>query len=258
MERPGKIRADELLVQLGLAESRSRAQALIMAGKVYHRGQPVEKAGKTFRTTEILSVEAPLRFVSRGGEKLEAFFKAFPVPVQGQRVLDIGASTGGFTDCALQYGAEQVVCVDVGKAQLHHRLAQDPRVHALLPLNARYLEPSALPHPDYGLVVMDLSFISLKKVLVPAWACVAPSGCLIALVKPQFEAHKQEVDKGQGVIRDPAIHARVLADLQAFITHTLPGATCLGCIPSPIRGGGGRLGAGNQEFLIGYRKLIGG
>ena len=247
--KPGRIRADELLVRLGLAPSRAAAQALILAGKV--RSGPdsvVQKSSQSFPDDATLTVDRPPRFVSRGGEKLEAALDAFGVEVGGLHGLDVGASTGGFTDCLLQRGAASVTCVDVGTGQLHAKLRSDHRVTSFEKSNARDLPTARLPHELYGVVVMDLSFISLTLVLPAAWARVASGGRLIALIKPQFEATKAEADKGRGVIRDPAVHARVVGVLSEA-GRSLPGATLLGVIPSPIEGG-----EGNKEFLMGLSK----
>src|SRR5690606_28287662 len=144
-----------------------------------------------------LTVETPPRFVSRGGEKLEGFLEQFAIDINGLYHLDVGASTGGFTDCCLQRGSLSATCVDVGRAQMHNKLIQDPRVTNLEKTNARHLKPDDLPFDEYPLIVMDLSFISLKKVLPAVWQFLAPEGRLIALVKPQFEAEKAEVDAGK-------------------------------------------------------------
>lgn len=212
-----KIRADELLFRSGKAESRSQAKILIMAGKV--RSGPdslIAKPAQMLPETTELFVESPPRFVSRGGEKLAGALERFGVPVSGLNALDIGASTGGFTDCLLQNGAASVVCVDVGHGQLHAKLRSDPRVVSFEKVNARRLDETTLPRESYDLVVGDLSFISLKKVLIPAWNRTEEGGALIMLIKPQFEASREEVSKTGGVIRDPAVHERVVAEILAF------------------------------------------
>lgn len=244
-----KIRLDELLVQRGLAESRSRAKALIMAGRVLHGTERLEKPGKEYAPDFEVQIEQLPRFVSRGGEKLAGFLERFGVDLRGANILDVGASTGGFTDCALQAGAASAVCVDVGRAQLHARLRADPRVTNLEKINARRLQPADLPRQEFDAVVMDLSFISLKSVLPAVWPLVAAGGRLIALVKPQFEAGKAEVDKGRGVIRDAAVQDAVLADIRDFCLRELPGAELIGTMDSPIAGTDG-----NREFLLGLRK----
>jgi 23S rRNA (cytidine1920-2'-O)/16S rRNA (cytidine1409-2'-O)-methyltransferase len=244
-----KVRLDELLVARGLAASRAQAKALIMSGRVLRGTERLDKPGKEFTTDIELIVEQPPRFVSRGGEKLAAFLEKFAIDLRGAHLLDVGASTGGFTDCALQAGAADAVCVDVGRAQLHARLATDPRVTNLEKINARHLQPGDLPRSEFDAVVMDVSFISLKSVLPPVWPFLRPGGTLIALVKPQFEAGKGEVDKGRGVIRDAAVQDAVLADITAFALRDLPGAQLLGSMDSPITGTDG-----NREFLLGLRK----
>ena len=244
-----KQRLDELLVARGLAPSRSQAKALIMSGRVLHGTERLDKPGKEYPADIELIVEQPPRFVSRGGEKLTGFLEKFPIDLHGAHLLDVGASTGGFTDCALQAGAADAVCVDVGRAQLHAKLRADPRVTNLEQINARHLKPGDLPRSDFDAVVMDLSFISLKAVLPAVWPFLKPSGTLIALVKPQFEAGKAEVDKGRGVIRDAAVQDAVLADITAFALASLPGAQLVGSMDSPITGTDG-----NREFLLGLRK----
>jgi 23S rRNA (cytidine1920-2'-O)/16S rRNA (cytidine1409-2'-O)-methyltransferase len=245
-----KVRLDELLVARGLAESRSQAKALIMSGRVVCGTERLDKPGKEYPSDLDIRVEQPPRFVSRGGEKLAGFIERFGVNFSGAHVLDVGASTGGFTDCALQAGAASVVCVDVGRAQLHAKLRGDPRVTNLEKINARHLKTGDLPRDHFDAVVMDLSFISLKAVLPAVWPLVAPSGLLIALVKPQFEAGKAEVDKGRGVIRDSAVQEAVLADIVSFVRTQLAGAELIGTMDSPIEGTDG-----NREFLLGARRL---
>jgi 23S rRNA (cytidine1920-2'-O)/16S rRNA (cytidine1409-2'-O)-methyltransferase len=220
-----------------------------MSGRVLRGTERLDKPGKEFPSDIELTVEQPPRFVSRGGEKLAAALAAFALDVRGAHVLDVGASTGGFTDCALQAGAADAVCVDVGRAQLHARLRADPRVTNLEKINARHLRPSDLPRPAFDLVVMDLSFISLKSVLPAVWPCLRPGGTLVALVKPQFEAGKAEVDKGRGIIRDAAVQQATLVAVRDFALAELPGAVLLGTIDSPIAGADG-----NREFLLGLRR----
>ncbi|MFO8026267.1 MAG: TlyA family RNA methyltransferase, partial [Opitutales bacterium] len=210
MTKQKKIRLDELLVEQGLAVSRSQAKALILAGKVLLGTERLDKPGRTLPADSGVFVEQPPRFVSRGGEKLEGFLDQFGISMAGRRVLDVGASTGGFTDCCLQRGAVSATCVDVGRAQMHNKLIRDPRVTNLEKTNARHLEPGDLPHATYPRIVMDLSFISLTKVLPAVWPFLEPGGCLIALIKPQFEARKEEVDAGRGIIPDEAVQQRLL------------------------------------------------
>jgi 23S rRNA (cytidine1920-2'-O)/16S rRNA (cytidine1409-2'-O)-methyltransferase len=244
-----KQRLDELLVARGLASTRSQAKALIMSGRVLHGTERLDKPGKDFPIDLELTVEQPPRFVSRGGEKLAGFLEKFSVDLRSAHVLDVGASTGGFTDCALQAGAASAVCIDVGRAQLHPKLLADPRVTNFEKVNARSLDPSTLPRAEFDAVVMDLSFISLKSVLPAVWPCVRLGGILIALVKPQFEAGRTAVAKGRGVVRDRAIQEAVLADISSFALTKLPGATPIGTMDSPITGTDG-----NREFLLGLRK----
>jgi 23S rRNA (cytidine1920-2'-O)/16S rRNA (cytidine1409-2'-O)-methyltransferase len=247
--KPGRMRADELLLKLSLAPSRSVAQALILAGKV--RSGPdavVNKPSQSFPEDAVLTVDQPPRFVSRGGEKLEGALDHFQIPVEGLHGLDVGASTGGFTDCLLQRGVVSMTCVDVGTAQLHSKLRNDPRIKNLEKFNAREINHVELPHQTYDIVVMDLSFISLGLILPIAWQRVGKGGHLVALIKPQFEATKAEADKGRGIIKDPVIHARVVDGLTAA-AQGLPGAQVLGVILSPIEGGDG-----NKEFLIAVKR----
>ncbi len=246
---PAKLRLDELLVARGLCETRSQAKALVMAGRVRHGTERLDKPGKEYPAEFVVNVDQPPRFVSRGGEKLAAYLEQFPVDLKGAHVLDVGASTGGFTDCALQAGAVSATCVDVGTAQLHDRLRRDPRVTNLEKVNARHLAPGSLPRSEYDVVVMDLSFISLTTVLPAVWPFLRPGGVLIALVKPQFEAGKAEVDRGQGVIRDDAVRERVLAEVRTFALRDLPGATLHGERECPVHGADG-----NREYLLGLRK----
>jgi 23S rRNA (cytidine1920-2'-O)/16S rRNA (cytidine1409-2'-O)-methyltransferase len=242
-------RLDELLVARGLADSRSQAKALIMSGRVLHGTTRLDKPGKEFAADIELVVEQPPRFVSRGGEKLQGWIEKFGLDLRGAHLLDVGASTGGFTDCALQAGAADAVCIDVGRAQLHPKLQADPRVTNIEKINARHLAATDLPRTDFDAIVMDLSFISLRSVLPAVWPFLRAGGSLVALVKPQFEAGKAEVDKGRGIIRDVAVQDAVLADIQSFALAQLPGATLVGTMDSPITGTDG-----NREFLLGLRK----
>ena len=244
-----KLRLDELLVARGLAATRAQAKGLIMAGRVRHGTARLDKPGKDFPADLELVVEQPPRFVSRGGEKLAGALAHFALELTGAHGLDVGASTGGFTDCVLQAGAADVVCVDVGRAQLHAKLRADPRVTNLEKVNARHLQPADLPRREFDAVVMDLSFISLKSVLPAIWPCLRAGGTLIALVKPQFEAGKTEVDKGRGVIRNPAVQQATLDSVRDFALAALPGARLLGTLESPITGADG-----NREFLLGLSK----
>lgn len=243
------MRLDELVVAKGLSDSRAQARLLILAGKVRSGTQVLDKAGKTFPEDIELELLQPPRYVSRGGEKLEGFLAAYPLPLDSCICLDVGASTGGFTDCLLQNGAAHVTCLDVGKAQLHDKLRRNENVTNIEGVNARHLDPAILPHSQYDVVVMDLSFISLTAVIPAVWPVLRPGGHLIALIKPQFEAGKEEVDKGRGIIRDPAVRAATIEKIRSFARSSLEGATEIGLVESPIQGA-----EGNVEFLIGLRK----
>lgn len=239
-------RLDQLLVERGLCPTRSKAQAAVLAGQVLVNGQPAGKPGDTLKADARIELAAPERFVSRGGHKLEHALLHFAVPIQGTRALDLGASTGGFTDCLLQHGATSVHAVDVGHGQLAWKLRQDPRVVVLERTNARELTPAhfAPGATPFDIVVVDCSFISLRRILPPVPGLLRPGGSILALVKPQFEAGKAEADRGAGVISDPAVHARVLAELEAFVHAELPTLRWLGHVESPLLGP-----AGNREFL---------
>lgn len=244
-----RLRLDELLVARGLAASRTQAQALILSGRVMSGTARLDKPGREYPAEVALTVEQPPRFVSRGGEKLSAALERFSIDLRGKHVLDVGASTGGFTDCALQAGAADVVCVDVGRAQLHARLRADPRVTNLEKLNARHLKPGDLPRSDFDAIVMDLSFISLRAVLPAVWPLLHGGGVLVALVKPQFEAGREEADRGRGVIRDSAVQEAALNSVREFAVAGLPGAQLTGSMDSPLTGADG-----NREFLLCLRK----
>lgn len=244
------MRLDVALVARGLVGSREKAQRLVLAGQVRVGGQLASKPSQAVRENDVLEVVAPEKYVSRGGLKLEHALRAFGVNVQGKVAVDLGASTGGFTDCLLQHGAARVYAVDVGVGQLAWKLRQDQRVVVRERTNARYLQPSDLG-PDFTpaeVVVVDCSFISLQKIL-PAAVRVAGAGAwILALVKPQFEAGKAEVDRGEGVIRDPAIHQRVLQELEVFVS-LMGTLRWRGVTESPILGP-----AGNKEFWVRLEK----
>lgn len=225
----------------GLAPSRTQAQALIRAGRVLVAGQPVDKPGTLVPADAPLQVVQAQRYVSRGGEKLEAALRAFGVNPNGKVCLDIGASTGGFTDCLLQHGAAQVYALDVGRGQLDWKLRSDPRVVVLEGYNARYLAPEDLGEP-VDLVTLDVSFISLTLVLPPLRGIVRPEGDVIALVKPQFEAGREKVRRG--VVGDPLTHRQVLQRLADFASRELDWSV-RGLVQSPLLGP-----AGNREFLM--------
>lgn len=238
-------RLDVALVERGLCASREKAQRAIMAGLVKINAQPARKPSDSIRDTDALTLDAGEKFVSRGGFKLEHALDHFQIDVTGWTAFDLGASTGGFTDCLLQRGVTRVCAVDVGHGQLAWKLRNDPRVLVMEQTNARELIAASFPQPfaPPDLVVIDCSFISLRKILPPAVALLRAGGKVVALIKPQFEAGKAEADKGAGVITDPAIHQRVLRELQDF-TATLPGLHWRGVTESPLLGP-----AGNKEFL---------
>jgi 23S rRNA (cytidine1920-2'-O)/16S rRNA (cytidine1409-2'-O)-methyltransferase len=246
-----KVRLDVLLVERRLAESRAKAQAMIMAGQVRVAGQVALKPGTTIPADSTVTVDSGPRFVSRGGEKLDAALEAFDIDVSGLVCADVGASTGGFTDCLLQRGASKVYAIDVGKGILHWKLRNDPRVVVMEETNARFIE--SLPEL-VSMITVDVSFISLK-ILLPVlkkWFGPIPSSLegkigaggleIIALIKPQFEAGKKDVSRGDGVIRDPEIHKQVLLDVLGFAQKE--GFQIRGLIKSPLLGP-----KGNIEFL---------
>lgn len=234
-----KVRLDVLVADRGLAPSREAARRMIMAGEVRVNGSVRDKPGmRVSPEVEIEVREAP-RFVSRGGDKLQGALEVFDVAVEGRVCADVGASTGGFTDCLLQHGAARVYAIDVGYGQLDYRLRTDPRVVVMERTNARYLEALAEP---VSLVVVDASFISLRLLLPVFWGWLDAEGDVIALVKPQFEAGKGQVGKG-GVVRDPEVHRRVLIEVLSYAQaerYAIRGLT-----PSPLAGP-----AGNIEFLV--------
>jgi 23S rRNA (cytidine1920-2'-O)/16S rRNA (cytidine1409-2'-O)-methyltransferase len=238
-----RVRLDSLLAERGLFESRSRAAAAILAGAV-HVGpgrRRAEKPGQLVEPSVELAVEGPPPFVSRGGVKLANALDALSVRVAGRRCLDVGASTGGFTDCLLQRGADAVVALDVAYGELHWRLREDPRVVVLERVNARSLEPSQLPWRP-SLVVVDVSFISLRTVLPAVLACAAEEFDCLAMVKPQFEVGREAVGRG-GVVRDPALRRAALLDVVRAADAL--GAAVRGFAPSGLRGP-----AGNRETFV--------
>jgi 23S rRNA (cytidine1920-2'-O)/16S rRNA (cytidine1409-2'-O)-methyltransferase len=236
---------DQALVEQGLCETREKAKRAILAGTVRVNDQVARKPGDTVKMADRLTLTMPERYVSRGGFKLDHALTFFDVTVHGRTVIDLGASTGGFTDCLLQRGAARVYAIDVGHGQLAWKLRHDSRVVVMEKVNARELTAHSFPvsfEPTH-LVVIDCSFISLRKLLPNAVALLAPCGSIVALIKPQFEAGKFEADRGAGVITDPAIHARVLKELEQFV-ETLPLAW-KGVTESPLLGP-----AGNKEFFV--------
>ena len=245
-----KTRLDVLLVQKGLAESRTRAQALVLEGKVRVNGQTETKASRQVEAEVEVEVEAPPRFVSRGGEKLEgAFAKFADLDVTGKTCIDVGSSTGGFTDCLLQHGAEFVMAVDVGTNQLAYRLRTDPRVWVKENYNARYMSAADLPRiPEVA--VTDVSFISLELILPPIDAVLAPGGRIVALIKPQFEVGKGNAPGG--LVRDEKLRVEARDGIVAFAKSEL-GLELLGLEESPIRG----KEMGNIEYLSYWKKVKG-
>jgi 23S rRNA (cytidine1920-2'-O)/16S rRNA (cytidine1409-2'-O)-methyltransferase len=238
----GKSRLDLLLVERGLAESREKARALIMAGAVLVEGRPVAKAGTLVRGEAAVEIVAGAQYVSRGGEKLAGALAAFGLDVTGLVAVDVGASTGGFTDCLLRSGAARVYAIDVGYGLIDYRLRQDPRVSVLERVNIRYLE--SLPE-EGDLATVDVSFISLEKVIPAVTRLLKPGGRVVALVKPQFEAKRREVGR-KGVVRDPQVHAAVLGRHVAWGAGR--GLRLLGLTASPLLGP-----AGNREFFVLWR-----
>ncbi len=244
-----KVRADQLAVERGLADNRTKAQALIIAGSLFSGERRIEKPGQMVADNTPLEMRgAALPYVSRGGFKLAHGLDHFKLDPKGMTAIDIGASTGGFTDVLLQRGAAHVYAVDVGHGQLDWRLRNDPRVTVMEKTNARYLKSSDVGAPTVltDLVVCDASFISLRTVLPASLALVKPEGWLIALIKPQFEVGKGEVGKG-GVVRDEALHQRVCDEIRVWLSE-VQGWSVLDITPSPILGP-----KGNREFLVGAR-----
>ncbi|HNQ90243.1 MAG TPA: TlyA family RNA methyltransferase [Verrucomicrobiota bacterium] len=240
---PPPLRLDQALVDRGLCESREKARRAVLAGQIRVNGRQANKPGQNVRAGDAIERLTPDRYVSRGGHKLEHALHHFALDVSGLIALDVGASTGGFTDCLLQHGAAHVYAVDVGRGQLAWKLRTNPRVTVLEGINARHLTPAHFPMPfaPPQFACVDCSFISLRLILPPVATLLAARGRLVALVKPQFEAGKAEADRGHGVIRDPMIHQRVLDQLA---TATIPGLHWHAVTKSPILGP-----AGNQEFL---------
>jgi 23S rRNA (cytidine1920-2'-O)/16S rRNA (cytidine1409-2'-O)-methyltransferase len=241
-----KMRLDLLLVERGLFETREQAQRALMAGAVEVDGRRVDKAGTAVATSARLEVLGPREpFVSRAGRKLAAALDHFAIDPRGRVCLDVGAGTGGFTDCLLQRGAMRVYALDVGRGQLHASLRSDPRVIVLEGRNARHLDPSDLPEP-VGLMTVDVSFISLRLVMPPVIAALGPGGDLVALIKPQFEAPRGSVGKG-GILRDEQLRRAVVAERAEFLRSL--GLELRGILDSPVAGAGG-----NREALAHLRR----
>lgn len=233
-----KERLDILVFERGLAPSREKARGMIMAGEVLVNGDTIDKPGTRIELSALVTVKSKPRFVSRGGDKLAAALDAFPISVAGLTCADVGASTGGFTDCLLQYGAAKVYALDVGYGQIAYTLRQDPRVVNMERTNARYVE--SLPE-NVSFISVDASFISLKLLMPVLKQWLTTPGFIVPLIKPQFEAGQADVGKG-GVVRDPKVHARVLTEVLSFSADI--GLSVQGLIRSPLKGP-----AGNVEFL---------
>lgn len=238
-------RLDRLVVSRGLCESRERAQRLIRAGRVRVNGQPAAKPGHLIADDADITLTETDPFVSRGGGKLEAALQAWPIDPAGRIAVDVGASTGGFTDCLLQHGAAHVYAVDVGRGLLHWSLRNDPRVTVVEGVNARHLQRAHLPDPP-SLAVVDVSFISLTLILPSVTPLLMPEADLITLIKPQFEAGRAGVGKG-GVVRDPAVRQAVVEQIRTFGAESLP-LQWIDVRESPVRGP-----AGNVEFLAWWK-----
>jgi 23S rRNA (cytidine1920-2'-O)/16S rRNA (cytidine1409-2'-O)-methyltransferase len=240
-----KSRLDLLLVARGLAPTRQKAQAMILAGQISVDGRRIDKAGTSVDGDADVQVAGPpIPYVSRGGLKLEAALDAFAIDPRGRVCLDVGASTGGFTDCLLQRGARRVYAVDVGRGQLDARLRNDPRVIAREKVNARYLDRAVVPEPA-EVATMDVSFISVRLILPAVAPLLSPDGFLIVLVKPQFEAGRGEVPRG-GVVKSQEVRGRVVKEVEEAGRGL--GLEPVGSIPSPVLGA-----RGNQEFLLAFR-----
>src|SRR5436190_18813420 len=248
---PAMPRLDQVLVERGLCESREKAKRAIMAGQVQINQHPARKPSDAAGPDDQIKLVAGEKYVSRGGLKLEQALRHFRLDIEGTTAIDLGAATGGFTDCLLQHGAGKVYAVDVGRGQLAWKLRRDPRVVVLEKTNARDLTPARFPQPfaPVDLVVIDCSFISLTKILPAAAGLLRDGGRMVVLIKPQFEAGKAEADKGAGVITDPNIHERVLREVEAFV-HSRPPLRWRGVTESPLLGP-----AGNKEFLALLEKL---
>jgi 23S rRNA (cytidine1920-2'-O)/16S rRNA (cytidine1409-2'-O)-methyltransferase len=246
-DRPTKLRLDQLLVERGLCESRAKAQAAIMAGLVFVKGQRADKPGLSVAADAAVEIKGKAHpYVSRGGLKLAKAIQHFAIDCRGKIGLDVGASTGGFTDVLLRAGAAKVYAVDVGHNQLAWAMRSDPRVVVMEKTNARHLTRDQIPDLA-DLVVCDASFIGLETVLPAAMALAAPGAWLVALIKPQFEVGPDRVGKG-GIVRDPALHAEVCARIETWLAAQ-PGWRVAGITPSPIEGADG-----NREFLIAARR----
>ena len=244
-----KIRADELLLLNKLCESRNQAKTLILAGQMRVGTERIDKSSRLLPENAPLQITEPLKYVGRGGLKMENFLTESGIKVKGMHILDIGASTGGFTDCLLQKGASYATCIDVGHGQLHYRLRTDERVNNHEKTNIRNLTPFDIAGSPFPLIVADLSFISLRKVLPFAWPFLDHNGKIIALIKPQFECKKEEADIGKGIIRDPQIHSRVLTEIKTFVEANLPHSSIMFETKAKPQGTDG-----NQEYFLAWEK----
>ncbi len=236
-------RLDKLLVERGIVRSRERAKALIMAGKVLVNGKVIDKAGTSVPIDSNIELKGEdIPYVSRGGLKLETAIKEFGLDVTGFTCLDVGASTGGFTDCLLKHGAKKVYAVDVGRGQLDWKLRNDERVISIEEFNARYLTEKEVPE-KVNLITIDVSFISLEKILPVVKKFLKPGGRIVALIKPQFELSKKEVDKGKGVIRSPELHKKAINKILSFSRK-------IGLFPKKLTLSRPKGPKGNREFLV--------
>jgi len=242
-------RLDIRLTNLGLTESRAQAKVLIEQGLVTVDGEFADKPSRLVTAEMVLEVVRPPRYVSRGALKLEVAVREFGIDFTDCTVLDVGASTGGFTDYALQHGATHVVCVDVGRGQLHPRLVADPRVSNLEGLNARQLSADHLPRSEFDRILIDVSFISLSLILPPVWPRLRPGGWLIALIKPQFEAGRQQVGRGQGIIKDAELRREVADRIRQLARSELREAREIGWLECPVLGTDG-----SRESLLILRR----
>ena len=240
-----RVRLDALLVTRGLFESREKAQRAIMAGEVQVHGRPAPKSGTLVPTDIGIEVSAHERYVGRGGTKLEGALSHFAIDVSGKVCMDIGSSTGGFTDCLLQHGAQRVHAIDVGRGQLHWNLREDPRIVVHEGINVRYLEPTEIGESP-EICVADVSFISLTLILPPTFALLTRTGHMIVLIKPQFELGRKQIGKG-GIVRDPDAHREAVEKIRVFAEGSLH-ARWEGIIESPITGA-----TGNKEFFAHFR-----
>ena len=239
---PAKLRLDVALHTRGLCDSREQARRLVIAGEVLVNGHAAAKPGTAVKDDDVLVINEKPRYVSRGGFKLEGALQHFGINPSGMVCMDVGASTGGFTDCLLQHGAERVYAFDVGTNQLVWKLRNDPRVISREQFNVRHMQPADVPEP-LDLAVFDVSFISLTLVLPPVMAALHPErGAIVCLIKPQFELTREEVSAG-GIVRDPALHARAVEKVRHFVAEQ-PGFCWRGVMESPIKGTDG-----NTEFL---------